>query len=315
MAHPGDLNILERGVDYWNKWRVNCSHGGAPDFSNADFSERNLCRVHFNGANLSGANLSGANLEGAILIGANLQDANLRRAYLIVADFSHASLINADLSEATVGWTNFGNNDLRQPKGLESLVHAGPSTIGIWSVVRSKGEISEKFLRGVGLPNYFIDYFPSLGKIGKVIKFYSCFISYSSKDQEFVERLHADLQNKGVRCWFAPKDLKIGDVFRDKIDESIRLHDKLLLIISENSIASGWVRDEVEAALERERREKRTTLFPVQIDDAMTESEIGWASSIRRTRHVGDFSQWKNYDAYQKSFKRLLRDLKADESK
>jgi hypothetical protein len=37
---------------------------------------------------------------------------------------------------------------------------------------------------------------------------YSCFISYSAKDQEFAERLHADLQNKGVRCWFAPHDLK-----------------------------------------------------------------------------------------------------------
>jgi len=36
------------------------------------------------------------------------------------------------------------------------------------------------------------------------------FISYSSKDQAFAERLHADLQNKGVRCWFAPHDLPIS---------------------------------------------------------------------------------------------------------
>ena len=31
----------------------------------------------------------------------------------------------------------------------------------------------------------------------------SCFISYSSKEDKFVHRLHADPQNKGVRCWFA----------------------------------------------------------------------------------------------------------------
>jgi hypothetical protein len=34
------------------------------------------------------------------------------------------------------------------------------------------------------------------------------FSTYLAKDQEFAERLHADLQNKGVRCWFAPHDLK-----------------------------------------------------------------------------------------------------------
>jgi hypothetical protein len=35
-----------------------------------------------------------------------------------------------------------------------------------------------------------------------------CFISYSSKDDEFANRIHADLQNSGVRCWFAPHDLR-----------------------------------------------------------------------------------------------------------
>ena len=46
------------------------------------------------------------------------------------------------------------------------------------------------------------------------------------------DRLHADLQNKGVRCWFAPHDLPIGAKTWDAIDEAIRLRDKLLLILS-----------------------------------------------------------------------------------
>jgi hypothetical protein len=57
------------------------------------------------------------------------------------------------------------------------------------------------------------------------IQFYSCFISYSSKDHDFAERLHADLQARGVRCWFAPVDLKIGDRFQERIEESIRVYD------------------------------------------------------------------------------------------
>jgi len=43
-----------------------------------------------------------------------------------------------------------------------------------------------------------IDYLPSL--LNQPVQFYSCFISYSDKDDDFVQRLHADLQNKGIRC-------------------------------------------------------------------------------------------------------------------
>ena len=167
-----------------------------------------------------------------------------------------------------------------------------------------------------------------------------------------------------MRCWFAPEDLKIGDKFRTRIDESIRIYDKLMVILSENSIRSPWVEDEVEAALEKERkkpgdgfrdtgygeretgsgedaaaREKErqkpgdgfrdtghgqggaalekerkpgnTVLFPIRLDDAVMDTGQAWAASLRRTRHIGDFRAWKDHDQYQKSFERLLRDLKA----
>jgi hypothetical protein len=77
------------------------------------------------------------------------------------------------------------------------------------------GRIPEAFLRGAGVPDEFIAYIRSLA--GRGIEFYSCFISYSSKDQVFAERLHADLQAKGVRCWFAPEDMKIGDKIWDRL--------------------------------------------------------------------------------------------------
>ena len=123
--------------------------------------------------------------------------------------------------------------------------------------------------------------------------------------------LHADLQQKGVRCWFAPEDLKIGDKFRMRIDESIRVYDKLMVILSENSIRSPWVEEEVEAALEKKRKQDKLVLFPIRLDDAVMETEQAWASNLRRTRHIGDFRAWKDHDRYQKSFDRLLRDLKA----
>jgi hypothetical protein len=142
------------------------------------------------------------------------------------------------------------------------------------------------------------------------IEFYSCFISYSSKDDDFARRLHADLQQANVRCWFAPEDLKIGDKFRTRIDESIRLYDKLMVVLTEHSIASAWVEDEVEAALEKERKSGKLVLFPIRLDDAVMETDQAWAASLRRTRHIGDFRNWKDHDAFKKAFGRLLRDLR-----
>jgi len=98
---------------------------------------------------------------------------------------------------------------------------------------------------------------------GKAIQFYSCFISYSTKDQEFADRLHADLQSKGVRVWFAPDDIKGGQKLHEQIPEAIRLYDKLLLVLSENSIKSNWVETEIYHAIQDETRENRRKLFPI----------------------------------------------------
>jgi hypothetical protein len=230
------------------------------------------------------------------------------------ADLTAANLRGADLREAIVARTVFADADLSVAKGLNAIIHRGPSTIGIDTIYKSRGNIPETFLRGAGVPDNFIAYIGSL--VGKPIEFYSCFISYSTKDQEFADRLYGDLQARGVRCWFAPEDLKIGDPFRDRIDESIRPHDKLLLILSENSVQSPWIATEVEAAFEREHRDKgRLVLFPIRLDDGIMHTRQAWAADIRRTRHIGDFSRWKDHDSYQKTFERLLRDLKAEAQK
>lgn len=181
------------------------------------------------------------------------------------------------------------------------------------TLYKSGGNIPEEFLRGCGVPEPMIAFAKSL--VGKPIEFYSAFISYSSKDQEFAKRLHADLRARAVRVWFAPEDLKIGDKFRPDIDEAIRLHDKLMVVLSERSIESDWVEKEVETAFERERREKRLVLFPIRLDDAVMDTDKAWAADLRRMRHIGDFTRWKDHDAYKKAFDRLLRDLQAQQTR
>ena len=155
-----------------------------------------------------------------------------------------------------------------------------------------------------------IEYLPSL--LNEPIQHYSCFISYSSKDQVFAERFHADLQNKGVRCWFAPHDMPIGAKIIDAIDEAIRLRDKVLLILSQGAIASDWVEGEVTRALDEERTRKNVVLFPVRLDDAVMQTSEAWARLLQGQRNIGDFTGWKEHDSYQKSLERLMRDLRIE---
>jgi hypothetical protein len=49
------------------------------------------------------------------------------------------------------------------------------------------------------------------------------------------------------------------------------------------------------------------------MDYTVMETDQAWAADIRRTRHIGDFTQWKDHDVYQRAFDRLMGDLKATE--
>ena len=284
------------------------------DFVHADLNSANLNnaafgRAHFREANLENANLCGVNLRRSDLSIANLNGADLSGAHLSYANFRAASLIETDLSDAVFVETGLGNVDLTETKGLDRCKHFGPSTVDHRTLERSKN-VPLSFWQGCGLPDGLIDYMPSL--VGDAIHFYSCFISYSSKDQEFADRIHADLQSKGVRCWFAPHDLPIGAKTWDGIDEAIRARDKMLLILSKAAVASDWVEDEVTTAFAEERRRKKLVLFPVRLDDIVMETKEPWAGKLRDNRNIGDFTRWKEYDAYQVTFERVLKGLQAE---
>jgi TIR domain/Pentapeptide repeats (8 copies) len=311
MANDEHVALLKKGVDAWNEWRV-LNKWIRPDLSGAELSGANLAgaelvRADLSAADLYGADLSGADLSGADLTEADLVNADLNDATLIQASLLGAELTGMDLTEAVLIETVFGATRLAEVKGLDQCHHMGPSIVD-FQTLKNSGPLPIAFLRGVGLPENLIEYLPSL--LNEAIQHYSCFISYSSKDKAFAERLHADLQNKGVRCWFAPHDMPTGAKIIDAIDEAIRLRDKVLLVLSEGAIESDWVEGEVTRALDEERKRKQLVLFPVRIDDAVMQTSEAWARLLHGQRNIGDFTRWKEHDNYQKSFERLMRDLR-----
>jgi hypothetical protein len=123
----------------------------------------------------------------------------------------------------------------------------------------------------------------------------------------------------GVRCWFASHDVQGGRKIHEQIDEAIRLHDRLLLILSDASMASEWVKTEIAHARQKELSQKRQVLFPVTLVPFTAVQE--WKcfdadsgnDSAREIREyfIPDFSNWKNYDQYERAFDRLLKDLRS----
>jgi hypothetical protein len=342
MANQEYVDLIKQDIDAWNAWR-NEHWDIRPDFSEADLSGADLSNAILSEAILSRADLSETNLAGAHLYRADLEQAKLRQADLLGADLAGADLEQADLSRANLssaflvganlagadleeadlagahlfevnftqvrlGYTIFAWVNLCHVNGLETVVHNGPSSVDINSVTLPRGDTRVHFLRGVGFPDTFIDYLPSL--LTMPLQYHSLFLSYAHPDEVLARRLYQDLQNRGVRCWMASHDLRPGDYHHSRIDEAIHLHEKTLLLLSEHAINSSWVKHEVQVALAREIGQDCTVLFPLRLDEAVMQTRKDWAVRLRATRHISNFTGWQDDVAYQQAFRTLLQHLK-----
>jgi hypothetical protein len=321
MANPKHEAKLKEGMEAWNQWRERSTE--TPDLTQvhlsffsldgynlraADFSAAVLTGVSFRSTSCEDCSFETSIITAALFYYTNLTRASLNGSLIAMSVFDGCTLNESNFTGALLRNNSFANVFLRFARGLDSLqLGSRVNSIGIDTFFRSGG-LPESFLRNSGVPEEFIQYAASL--VGKAIEYYSCFLSHSSKDDDFTRRLYNDLQGKNIRTWFAPEDLKIGDRFRARIDESIRIHDKSVIILSANSINSDWVETEVESALDREQKEGTDVLFPIAIDEECFTSNQPWAKAIRLQRHIGDFRKWKSHDDYAAAFEKLVRDLK-----
>ncbi|NOT01070.1 MAG: toll/interleukin-1 receptor domain-containing protein [Phycisphaerales bacterium] len=316
LANLNGASLYRAKLNEANLNRANLNHA---NLHCADLREANLPWADLRGADLRGADLRGADLRRANLSRANLNGAKLNGVTLLEANLTGADLRGADFDKALSIFTTFDDVDLSDAKNLETIVHHAPSTVGVDTLFKSKGRIPEAFLRGCGVPEVLIEYLPSLIGQMQPIQFYSCFISYSGKDDAFARRLHARLQAEKLRVWFAPEDMRGGRKSERQIDEAIRLHDRLLLVLSEYSMNSEWVIREIKKARKKEKETGKDVLFPIALVpyakiqaweclDHDTGEDL--AQKIREFHIPTNFSKWKTEDEFEKAFAALMRDLR-----
>ena len=201
--------------------------------------------------------------------------------------------------------------------GLESCNHSGPSIIDHRTLGKSS-ELPQVFLRGCGLPDLLIDYLPTI--MNQPIQYYSCFISYSHSDKVFAQRLHDQLQGKGIRCWLDEHQILPGDDIFKQVDRGIKLWDKTLLCCSEASLNSWWVNNEIITSFEKEKKlmndrgKKIITLIPLNLDGYLLDGnwKCGMASQVK-SRMAADFTGWESdNNKFENQFKRLVKALTTD---
>jgi uncharacterized protein YjbI with pentapeptide repeats len=280
------------------------------DLSEADLNMANLLQSDLRKANLSRArlsraDLSEANLSEADLFFADLSMADLTEAKLIGTNFHGSNLSEAVFDRSVAAFVLFAHVDLSTSKGLDSMIHLWPSSIGIDTIYRSEGNISDIFLRRAGIPENFITTMRTL--VRRSPEYALAFIRSALEDQSFANQLLEDLQKAGIRCWLAPMGAKSTTI----IDHFIRLRGKLIVVISKHSIDSRWVENEIQLALDAERKSQKRILFPICSDSSAAPKNASLISQIGKTYQTFDFTNWQDPGFYQKAVEQLLEELKS----
>jgi hypothetical protein len=87
------------------------------------------------------------------------------------------------------------------------------------------------------------------------------FISYSSKDKFIADQLVYHIENAGFTCWIAPRNIEGGAEYSEVIENAILQCKIFLLVFSENSANSSWVKSELNIAFSESKY-----LIPYKID-------------------------------------------------
>ena len=96
------------------------------------------------------------------------------------------------------------------------------------------------------------------------------FISYSSKNQAIADMLVKTAKDNGISCWIASKNIEAGS-YAKQIVQGIRESKIFVVIVSEDSIASPHVKNELDIATSRIK--DGLIIMPFKIDSADLDDE------------------------------------------
>lgn len=316
MGNAKQYLLFNQGKDKWNAWRK-ANPGIQPDLSGYDFTfikssmreyskpglntanNGNLMRRGVMGYDLSNTNLSSCKFWDAVfhqtnLNGANLQNADFRQALIAESDLRNTDLRGAvfiltlfqtvQLEGARFGQSHLAFSPFKNCSGLENVLHSAPSQMDMLSFVHSD-PLSKDFAQQFNIDAHYYEKYSQLDPQ----QFFDCFISHSSKDKAFVHILWAALMLCKVPTWYSFMDYRLNTLWYNKnIDphdlgrdlyNMVDAADVLILALSNNSLQSQWVAEEV-------RRARKKIILPVIIEtlDPQVIEKTAWYPTLPEFR-------------------------------
>lgn len=292
--------------------------------SEANLSGADLTNANLDRTNLDRVNLSGANLTGASLNGANLSRTNLSEALLNEADFYEARLNDvvtaaADFNNCIIGYTVFQNCAMDAAVGLENIRHDAPSTIGLDTMLRSRGALPPSFILGSGVPIAVSDIQDSVADAP--VTTLEVHISCATADIEFARQLEANLRTQGVRTWVFAEGFRGNPLVdrratsgEEEIERWVRHYDRLIVICSDAALDSETVRNDITSAQESENTNDRWTLFLADADGVMTAGRNRQARLLKEDHRVFDLAgQSAGSEEYRTALANLIENLRDEQ--
>lgn len=93
------------------------------------------------------------------------------------------------------------------------------------------------------------------------------FISHSSQDKWFADKIVTLLDQLGVSVWYDKIDLYIGDNLLQKIHAGLQESSHLIVILSRQSIVSKWVKEELESFYTDFVLGGKAKIYPLLLED------------------------------------------------
>ena len=291
--------------------------------SEANLSGADLTNANLDRANLDRTNFTGANLSGASFNGANLSRSNLSSCVLNGADFYEAVLNDvgteaADFRNCVIGYTVFQNCALNAAIGLDDIRHDAPSTIGLDTLLRSRGVLPESFILGSGVPAAVVGLQDSVADTP--VSTMEVHISCADADVDFARELENRLRSAGLRSWVFAESFRGNPLVdrratsgEEEIERWVRHYDRLIVICTGAALDSETVRNDITAAHEFQKTSDRWTMFLVDADGVMASGRTRSARLLKEEHRVFDLTGQAAGDAdYQTAFDDLIANLRED---
>lgn len=95
------------------------------------------------------------------------------------------------------------------------------------------------------------------------------FISYSTKNTEFAEAVCENLEDNGIECWIAPRNIKTGTNYAKEIIDGLNAAKIVVLVFSKDAQESEYVNNEIDTAFSNNQ-----CIVSLKVDDSFPEKKM-----------------------------------------